>query len=284
MPGHPYLQSIHIYPVKSFRGLSLDEAVVEPWGLAGDRRWMLVDHTGRLVSQRQEPRVALLMARVRAGGGLLLAAPGAPPLVVSAPPPGGPAITVQIFRDSVTALPAAEDAQRWLSRYCQAAVRLVYLDDPNQRQIDRDVAAPQEAEYVSLADCYPLLLTTSASLAALNELMAETALALGERAPKPLPMNRFRPNVVIDGTAPWAEDGWRTVRMGEVTFRVAGPCGRCLVTTIDQDTTEQGPEPLRTLGRHRQLENQLIFGQSLIPNGGGSLRVGDEFAVLDAMT
>jgi uncharacterized protein YcbX len=153
--------------------------------------------------------------------------------------------------------------------------------------IDPEYAQPGES--VSMADGYPLLLTTTGSLAELNARIAE------DHPDDPvkgaaLPMERFRPNVVVAGTAPWAEDHWRRVRIGALEFRVVKPCGRCLVTTTDQETgVRRGPEPLRALGRHHRIGQKLVFGQNLIPvrpagtDGDllGTLAVGDEVEVLE---
>jgi uncharacterized protein YcbX len=273
--GNARLQSIHIHPVKAFRSLALREAVVEPWGLAGDRRWMLVDDGGKVVTQRQRPRLALAAAEPLPGGGLRLSAPGAEPLTV--PVPSGGTVTVELFRDKVEAVPAEDPAAHaWCGALVGADVRLVYLDDPaTRRPVDPEYALPGET--VSFADGYPLLLTTTASLDALNSLIGQ-----GEFADEgPLPMDRFRPNVVVAGTAPWAEDAWSRVTIGEVAFRVAKPCGRCVVTTTDQGTAARGREPLHTLGRHRRSGGKLVFGQNLVPLSPGTVRVGDPVTVVE---
>ncbi|MFG2893424.1 MOSC domain-containing protein [Streptomyces sp. NPDC048248] len=267
----PALQSIHLYPVKSIAGSGPGEAVVEPWGLAGDRRWMVVDTQRRMLSQRQQPTLALASAEVLPGGALALTAPGMEPLTVEVPEPGE-TVVVEVWRDKVEAVPAGRQAADWLRAYLGVEAELVHLDAPDMRRpIDPEFALPGET--VSFADGYPLLLTTTSSLNALNSLIAQ-----GDHADEgPLPMNRFRPNVVVDGTTPWAEDDWRSVRIGELTFRVAKPCSRCVVTTTDQRTAERGKEPLRTLARHRRFGDRLVFGQNLIPQGAGTLRVGDPF-------
>jgi uncharacterized protein YcbX len=197
------------------------------------------------------------------------------PLTVPAPRQVG-TVPVEIFRDKVEAVPAEDQAAHdWCSAYLGADVRLAYMDDPaTRRPVDPEYAQPGET--VSFADGYPLLLTTAASLDALNSLIAR-----GDHADEgPLPMNRFRPNVVVTGTAPWAEDGWSRLAIGEVDFRVAKTCGRCVVTTTDQSTAERGREPLHSLGRHRRVGGQLVFGQNLVPLSRGTIRVGDPVRIL----
>ncbi|RLU89180.1 MOSC domain-containing protein [Streptomyces griseocarneus] len=272
----PVLTAINFYPVKSLTGCTADEAVVEPWGLAGDRRWMLADGDGHMITQRQDARLALAAARPLPGGGVRLSAPGQEPLDVAVPDPAAQdTVTVQLFRDKVEGVPAGPDADAWLSGYLGGPARLLHMDDPaTRRQIDREYA--NEGETVSFADGYPLLVTTLSSLGTLNDLIAE-----GDHPEEgPLPMNRFRPNLVVDNTAPWAEDDWRRVRIGEVTFRAVKLCARCIVTTTDQRTAERGKEPLRTLARHHRIGKGVIFGTNLIPEHTGAVRVGDDVEIL----
>ncbi|MFH8405677.1 MOSC domain-containing protein [Streptomyces sp. NPDC018019] len=271
---NPSLSAIHRYPVKSVAGSGPGEAVVEPWGLAGDRRWMLVDTAHRFVTQRSLPRLATAAAAELPDGAVRLTAPGMSPLTVAVPEPGA-TVTVEVWRDKVEAVPASGAAAEWFSTFLDTPVQLVHLDDPARRRpADPQFARPGET--VGFADGFPLLLTTTSSLDALNSLVAQG----GHPGEGPLPMDRFRPNVVVDGTAPWDEDDWRRIRIGEVTFRVVKPCGRCVITTTDQRTGRRGKEPLRTLARHRRIGDQLVFGQNLIPEGTGTLRVGDPFEVL----
>ncbi|MCT9082799.1 MOSC domain-containing protein [Streptomyces fulvoviolaceus] len=273
--GNSQLLSIHVHPVKALRGLAPREVDVEPWGLAGDRRWVLIDDGGKVVTQRQQPRLALAAAEPLAGGGVRLSAPGMAPLAVPVPEPDR-TITLEIFRDKVEGVPADETAHAWCSEYLGAEVRLVHMDDPaTRRPVDPEFALPGET--VSFADGYPLLLTSAASLDALNSLISQGPHA----AEGPLPMNRFRPNVVVEGTAAWAEDDWSSIAIGEVTFRVAKMCGRCVVTTTDQATAGRGKEPLHTLGRSRRFGSKLVFGQNLVPRSRGTIRVGDPVRILE---
>ncbi|MFF9864630.1 MOSC domain-containing protein [Streptomyces sp. NPDC013953] len=269
------VSSLHIHPVKSLGGSAPAEAVVEPWGLAGDRRWMLIDASAKAVTQRQHARLALASAALGEGGGITLSAPGREPLPVPVPSGATSTVVTEIFGTKVEAVPAGAAADAWLSAYLGEDVRLVHLDDPARRRpIDPDYAQPGET--VSFADGFPLLVTTTASLDALNSLIAQ-----GDHPDEgPLPMERFRPTVVVDGTAPWDEDRWTRIAIGEVTFRVAKPCGRCIVTTTDQRTARRGKEPLRTLARHRLIDRRMVFGQNLVPEGTGTLRTGDPVEIL----
>lgn len=270
------LAAIHTYPVKGCRRLELTTARVEPWGLAGDRRWMIVDHDGVGVTQRQLPGLVAVRPRLRPGG-LLLHAAGRAALEVAEPVDGDP-IEVRVFAHlpPAPARIAEAAAGDWLSQVLDQKVRLVWLADPTVRPIP-DVTGVEAADRVSLADGYPLLLTNQGSLDALNGWLRES-----DPAADPLPMTRFRPNLVIAGAEPWAEDAWlgRRIRIGPVAFRVAKPCGRCLVTTVDQETGVRGREPLRALARHRNINQQLVFGQNLVPDldatrGEPTLTVGD---------
>jgi MOSC domain-containing protein len=275
--GQATIASIHIYPVKAVRAVDLAEAEVQPCGLAGDRRWLVVDPDGQFITQRAEPTLALVSARYGTGGSLHLSAAGMPPLLVPAPAEaeGAEMLWVSVWRSKVRASAAGAAADAWFSVFLGRPVRLVHLDDPTRRQVDPEFGAP--GDRVSFADGYPLLLTAVASLDALGQWLIE-------EAQPAVPMTRFRPSVVVAGSAPWAEDGWRRIQIGAVPFRVAKPCGRCVVTTIDQQTGERGRQPLAMLGRRRRFGQQLVFGQNLIPDGTGTIRIGDPVRVLAAGT
>ncbi|KOU31745.1 molybdenum cofactor biosysynthesis protein [Streptomyces sp. WM6372] len=270
-----YVQALHIHPVKSVAGTAPDEMAVEPWGLSGDRRWALVDTEGTVITQRQQPRLALAAARPLEGGAVALSAPGMAELAVEVPEPG-PLEPVTLFGKKIETVVAASAAADWFSAYLGVPARLVHMDDPAvRRPVDPQYALPGET--VSLADGYPVLLTTLASLDALNSLIAQ-----GDHPEEgPLPMNRFRPNVVVAGAEAWAEDGWRLMAIGDAVFRGARECGRCIVTTTDQATAERGKEPLKTLARHRRIGKSLAFGRQLVPVRTGTVRVGDEVRVLE---
>jgi uncharacterized protein YcbX len=260
------LSGIHVYPLKGAGGLAPGAWRAGRRGFDHDRRWMAVDSGGRFLSQRTLPRLALIRVAVTGDGALNMAAPRMPALSVDAlgagaagspmAPPGSP-LPVLIWHDWVEARDAGPAAAAWLSRFLGIGARLV---DPRY-------AAP--GDRVGLADAFPYLLVSEASLADLNARLAE-----------PLPMNRFRPNLVVSGCAPYAEDGWRRIRIGALEFRVVKPCARCVVTTTDQATGRRGAEPLRTLATYRQRDGGIMFGQNLIPDGEGDLRMGDAVEVL----
>ncbi|RIV36755.1 MOSC domain-containing protein [Micromonospora radicis] len=264
------LSEIDTYPVKGGRGLRHDHSAVAPWGLDGDRRWMVVDADGVGVTQREATTLARLRAYPRPGG-LLLSADGQPDLLV-AEPVGAAPVPVRTFRRRllrVDALPAGPAADAWLGALLDRSVRLVWLAEP-ARHVEAGSRKHDPGDRVSFADAYPVLLTSTASLAALGDWLR----AAGA---DPVPMDRFRPNLVVDGAPAWAEDGWegRPVRIGGVAFRAANPSARCLVTTTDQQTGVRGREPLRTLARHRNVDRKLLFGLNLVPLESGRLTVGD---------
>jgi uncharacterized protein YcbX len=270
------LDALHRFPVKSCRGESLRQAVVEPWGLAGDRRWMVVDDDGKFVTAREQRRLLLVRPELRDDGGIHFSSPDAPDLDVDVP--AAPSLVgVQVWSSSLDATPASSEAHAWFSKILGGSYRLVHLDDPTRRRPNPDFAEP--SDYVSFADGYPVLLTTTASLDVLNDLIAE-----GPRSDEgPLPMNRFRPNLVVTGNDAWAEDGWRRIRIGAAEFRSVKGCDRCAITMTDADTAARGKEPLATLARHRRWDGGVWFGMNLIPDTPGAMiNVGDEVEILES--
>ncbi len=267
------LSSLHLYPVKGCHRVDVTEADVLPWGLAGDRRWFPVDVDGVMVSQRELPVLTQVQPTLLAGA-IRLTAPDRPDLVVAEV--AGDYAEVQLWKTRFKVSRAGPAADEWLSALTGQPLRLVWMDDPTRRPVNPDYGLP--GDVVSAADGYPLLLTNPASLAQLNDWIVER-----DPAQQPVPMTRFRPNVVVEGAPAWAEDGWagRRIRIGEVVFRMPKPCDRCVMTTNDQETGERGPEPLRTLGRTRNIDQKLLFGMNLIPDNTGTLHVGDPAEILD---
>jgi len=262
------LSEIRIHPLKSAAALLPDQVELDAFGPRWDRRWMAVDDEGVFLSQRATPRLALVRPRLDDGpldGGLVLTHDELPPLRVEA---SRQAVWVRIWDDEVEAVDCGEEAADWLTRALGRPARLVHLPDDGRRPVDPDYAAPDDL--VAFADAFPLLLVARASLDDLNA-----------RLERPLPMERFRPNLVIDGAEPYAEDRWRRIRIGAVEIDVVKPCARCAITTTDQRTAERGREPLRTLARYRRRGGDVLFAQNGIHRGSGVLRIGDPVDVLE---
>lgn len=265
----PRVVDIRIYPVKGLRGRSLTAAAVEPWGLAGDRRWMVVNPAGRLLSQRELTAMAVIEAEPIAGG--LALSSGTDRCEVPFPEASSELLTVSVWRSTVPARAAGAAADAWLSRRLDAGCRLVHMHDTAVRPTNPAYSRPDDR--VSFADGYPLLLTNMASLADLNGRLAT-----------PVGMDRFRANLVIEGADAFAEDGWSRLRVGQIAFRMPKPCGRCIVITVDQATGSKAEggekaEPLRTLARYHRRDQEALFGINLIPDQTGQVRVGDEVEI-----
>lgn len=271
------------YPVKSLGGEALSSAVVEPWGLRGDRRWMLVDEAGTAITAREVHRMLLVHA-TDVDSAIILStagqAAGQPELTVPVPTDGAP-VLARVWAATVTTRSAGPEADAWLSATLGRPVRLVHLGDATQRPTSPAFGRPDDR--VSLADGYPLLLTTEDSLAALNDHIADGRFA----AQGPLSMRRFRPNVVVRGAPAWAEDGWRRLRIGSVGFRAVKGCDRCVLTTIDPDTAAAGKEPIATLARHRRFDGKVWFGMNLVPDLVGDteakISVGDPVEIIESV-
>jgi len=269
--GMSVLASIHIYPLKSGAPLALDQGVVETRGLAGDRRWMLVDANGKFVTGRQQPRLTLIRAQPIESG-LRLSAPDMPDIDLAAPSTGT-RIESAVWGAPVNPLLADDAAHDWISAYMRAPHRLVHMDADCVRAMKAkyDGRYGNDDDEVSFADGFPLLLISQAALDQLNTKLAA-----------PVPMLRFRPNLVVAGTAPHAEDQWKRIRVGAIEFEVLKPCVRCVFTTVEFERGVFDPsgEPLRTLLKYRRSADGVTFGQNLIPRGHGIVRRGDAVEVL----
>lgn len=254
-----HLSDIHIHPIKSCAGLSCDEAMVEARGLAHDRRWMIIDTDRRFLTGRQLPALVRLRPQPTAWG-LRIAASTQSPIEVAQPGSDARRIEVTVWKDQVQAIDAGDTAAAWLTRVLGRDVRLVCMDQCAKRAVDPRYAQAQDE--VSFADGFPLLLVSAAALDALNTRLAT-----------PLPMQRFRPNLVVAGTEPHAEDGWRRIRIGTIEFDIVKPCTRCVFTTVDHERGELDPsgEPLRTLKTYRRGPAGITFGMNLIARGQGRL-------------
>jgi len=259
-----FVRSIHIHPIKSTAALDLESAVIDERGFAHDRRWMVVDEDGRFLTGREIGRLVLIRARPERGG-LHVEAPSMPALRVPAPDADGERLRVTVWDDTVDAARADPDSEAWLGEFLGRPVRLAKVDARSERVAEPDHGATAE-DRIGFADGYPFLAISQASLDGLNARMAS-----------PVPMRRFRPNLVIEGCEPHAEDAWRRIRVGEVEFEALKPCTRCVFTTVDPATGARDPsgEPLRTLRDYRRSPNGLTFGMNLVARGRGTVRVGD---------
>ncbi|MDQ3031853.1 MAG: MOSC domain-containing protein [Myxococcota bacterium] len=262
------LAAITRYPIKSCRGISVASARIGRRGIEDDRRWMIVDAEGVFVTQREEARLALIGVALE-GDALRLEAPGTGALTLAARSDAGVRRSVVVWRSTVEAVVSA-DASAWMARYLGRDVSVVYMPDDVRRAIDPLHA--HEGDSVSFADGYPVLLASSASLEDLNARLAT-----------PVGMSRFRPNVVIEGSPAWAEDGWSAITIGALRFRAPKPCDRCVIVTIDPATALAGREPLRTLSSFRRKDGKVLFGTNLIPELAGDetieISVGDPIEV-----
>lgn len=266
----PSLASLHVHPIKSCRGHAVDTAALDRFGLVGDRRFLVVDERGQFLTQRTIAKLALLEPQLE-GDTLTLQAPGLAPLRLPATPPAeAPRTEVVIWHDTVTSADLGPLAAAWLSEFLGQPARLVAMAPGYSRPIRRPTAQP--GDEAPFSDAYPLLVISEASLAELND-----------RLDEPLPMDRFRPNLVVRDCPAFAEDTWGRIRIGDVVLRAAGPCGRCIVTTTDQRTLERGKEPLRTLATYRRSPDGAVnFGQNYIhETKGGMLQAGAPVDVLE---
>jgi uncharacterized protein YcbX len=274
--SNPTLTGLFLYPVKSLRGCAVSSAAVDALGLIGDRRFLVVDETGRFLTQRTLPRMALVTTALDATHLTISVSPSSSVRVPRAPDPSAPLRTVSVWKsENLLAEDCGAEAAAFLSAFLSVRCRLVRIGAAFTRPILK--ATARLGDTVTFADAYPLLVISEASLADLNDRVAE-------RGEEPLPMDRFRPNLVVSGCAPFAEDTWARFRIGEIVFRAGGPCARCIMTTTDQATAERGKEPLRTLATYRRDATDptdVNFGQNLIhETKSGSLSVGDAVQIL----
>ncbi|MEW8626700.1 MAG: MOSC N-terminal beta barrel domain-containing protein [Candidatus Thiodiazotropha sp.] len=267
MPAEICLSGLHCYPVKSMKGLALDRSNVDGFGLVHDRRWMVVDADGGFLSQRELPRMALIGVELESDG-LLLTAPEMSALRVGRPTIAASRIEVEVWQDRLEGCVVEAQADAWLSRFLGVECRLVYMMDDVKRQVDQRYAEPRHL--TAFSDGFPLLLASAASLEELNG-----------RLESPLSMARFRANLVISGSPPYAEDRWARIRIGSMELRLVKPCSRCSITTVDPTNGTRGSEPLATLAAYRRRGKKVYFGQNLIYDRPGELRVGMPVEILE---
>ncbi|MHC8306677.1 MOSC domain-containing protein [Pseudomonas sp. PB3P13] len=265
------LSALYRYPLKSCKAEALQQISLDKLGLDGDRRWMLVDEaSGRFLSQRVVGRMSQLSAVWNAEGGLTLSAPGHSAIDIALPTADAELRGVTIFRDSLRVPDAGDVAGAWVSEFIGKPTRLVQI--PLERARMTQAGYGNDDDQVAFADGFPLLLIGQGSLQDLSQ-----------KVGRPLEMLRFRPNLVIEGSEAFAEDGWKRIRIGDVEFRVVKPCTRCILTTVDPQTGERSAdrEPLATLQKYRAQEDGAMFGQNLVNDGFGRLEVGMPVTILE---
>lgn len=259
------VSQLSIYPVKSAAGIDVPAVLLDRLGPQYDRRWMVVDSEGIFVSQRQHSRLCLVTVQVD-NERLKLQAPGYNRLCISHFS-AIDSVEVKVWNDHVMAYDCGDEAAIWLSEFLQISCRLVYMPENNHRKVDQNYAKTDSR--VSFADGFPLLMISEESLLAFNTCLDN-----------PIEMNRFRPNLVVRGAQPFEEDNWKQIRIGRMVFTLAKPCSRCVIPSIDPTTAKQEPSVAKALAIHRRREGSVFFGQNLIFDGAGWLKLGDRVEIL----
>jgi MOSC domain-containing protein len=261
------ISQLFVYPIKSLGGISVPSATITARGFEYDRRWMLVDANNRFITQRELPEMAMLQVEIK-GDGLKVyhkknvGSPITLPFLVETTE----AVMVEIFEERCEAIFVSKIADEWFSSMLSAECRLVYMPDSTNRLVDNKYAGNNEI--TTFTDGFPFLLIGQSSLDDLNARLSE-----------PLPINRFRPNIVFKGGSPFEEDTIEHFTVNAINFYCVKPCARCAITTVNQDNANRSKEPLSTLATYRQKNNNVYFGQNLLAKGVGTLNIGDQMQV-----
>jgi len=262
------ISHLFIYPIKSLGGIEIQNAQLTDRGLEHDRRWMLVDEHNQFLTQRTFPRMALLKTAIKENKLIVFEKDQIEDsLTIELAPTSGEKLQVDVWDDNCEALHISTTADVWFSKKLQRNVKLVYMPTSSRRPVDKNYAL--QNDITSFTDGYPILLIGQASLDDLNNRLEE-----------PVPMNRFRPNIVFTGGTPYQEDDMKHFTINDLEFFGVKPCGRCVMTTINQETTTAGKEPLRTLSLYRTTNNKVNFGQNILHTGIGRIQVGDELQLI----
>jgi len=255
------VSNLTYYPIKACRGFDVTKAQVERMGLADDRRMMVVTPDGDFLTQREHPKLALVTPTLK-DGSVTLSAPNFDSLQFEIKKSGA-VMPVNIWKSKgVSAIDQGNESAQWLSDWLGISARLAHVDSNFKRKLNSDYAVSAD-DHTGFADGYPILIISEASLRDLNSKLGAA-----------LPMNRFRPNIVVKDCEPFAEDTWKRIRIGDVEMALVKPCARCVVTTTDQDTLEKNKEPLKTLNTYRKQKGGAMFGMNVIPLNEGDARVG----------
>ena len=262
------ISHLFIYPIKSLGGIELQDAQLTDRGLKYDRRWMLVDEYNQFLTQRNFPQMALLKTAINENKLIVSEMEHEEDaLTLDLEPSLGENVQVDVWDDNCAAHHISSAADVWLSKKLGRNVKLVYMPDSSRRQVDKSYALHDDI--TSFSDGYPVLLIGQSSLDDLNSRLTE-----------PVPMNRFRPNIVFTGGTPYLEDEMKHFKINDLDFFGVKPCGRCVLTTINQETGIAGKEPLRTLSLYRTTNNKVNFGQNILHKGFGRISINDEIRLL----
>jgi len=262
------VSELFIYPIKSLGGIPVSSAKVTDRGFEYDRRWMLVDLNNRFLTQRELQVMALLQVELTSNGlKVYLKKDINSQINIPFIPETQEEVTVEIFEESCKAIFVSKIVDEWFSKMLAINCRLVYMPGSSKRFVDEQYAINHEI--TSFSDGYPFLIIGQASLDDLNYRLAEA-----------LPINRFRPNIVFTGGKPYEEDGMEHFTINNVNFYGVKLSARCVITTVNQDNADTSKEPLRTLATYRQNNNKIYFGQNLLANGEGIIKVGGIIKVI----
>ncbi|MCH7398787.1 MOSC domain-containing protein [Belliella sp. DSM 107340] len=264
-----HLKDIYIYPIKSLGGIRLTEAILEEKGLQYDRRWMLIDKDGKFLSQRTIPKLALLQVSISENK-LQVTHKKEPNISISFPLDAktNKLKNVSIWEDVVEGQVVDKHVSDWFSEQLSMSCELVIMPESTKRKLKEKYAV--NGESVSFADGMPYLLIGQSSLDDLNEKLED-----------PVPMDRFRPNLVFEGGEAFEEDKWDQIQVGTALFKITKPCARCVMVTVDQENANKSKEPLKTLASYRTVDGKVMFGQNMLLLKGEKIAVGDEVKVVN---
>jgi uncharacterized protein len=260
-----HVSQLFIYPIKSLGGISLDKAEITDRGFRYDRRWLIINEYNQFMTQREFPQMCLLQPSITKTGIRIFHKQSSAEFSIPFETKSEE-ITVQIWNDYCRARLISEEADAWFSQMLSVRCRIVYMPEETKRKVDLNYAKDQEV--TSFSDAFPFLIIGENSLQALNKKLSH-----------PLPMNRFRPNIVFNGGDAYEEDLMKHFTINDISFYGVKPCARCPITTVDQLTAIQSKEPLKTLAGYRAHNNKVFFGQNLLHKGEGTIEPGDEIII-----
>jgi len=259
------LSGLAIYPIKSTAQVALSSVEMSPFGLNMDRRWMLIDDNGNMLTQRKHARMCLIQCTIE-DTRLVVIAPGMQALKIPLKN-SNTNVKATVWNDTCNTFDCGKEAAEWFTHFLKTSARLVYFPEDEVRQVDLDYA--KQGDITAFSDGFPYLLISQASLDNLNTRLATA-----------VEMKRFRPNLVLSGTDAFAEDNWKKIRIGDITFNLVKPCSRCSIPSIDPNTAEKSAEAVKALAAYRMRENKIFFGQNVIAEGTGTLEVGMPVEIL----